>query len=169
MDFNSEEIQKQGIQARQQNKKLFARIRKRKPKDLDDKFEEIHDEVFENLDCLDCANCCKTTSPIFLRRDIERLAKHFKMTPGDFTAEYLREDEDHDYVLKTAPCPFLGADNYCSVYDKRPKACEEYPHTNRKDMQKLLNLTLVNAEICPAVQKIVDGIREAYPPFDTTR
>lgn len=129
-------------------------MKKQKPKSLDEWFIQQHEAVFKHIDCLECANCCKTTSPIFRDVDINRLSKHLKMKPGKFIANYLWLDGDGDYVLKSAPCPFLGSDNYCSVYEHRPQACKEYPHTNRKKMYQLLNLAEKNALICPAVSQI---------------
>src|SRR3954451_15961857 len=104
-------------------KKLFENLKRKKPNNLDDVVHKLHDEVFEKIDCLECANCCKTTSPIFYQKDIERLAKHFRLSPSKFIEQYLHIDEDKDYVLNQAPCPFLGMDNYCSVYEFRPNAC----------------------------------------------
>ncbi|MBD8490709.1 YkgJ family cysteine cluster protein [Echinicola sp. CAU 1574] len=136
------------------HKKLKDRLRKIKPKVLDKKFEEAHDAQFEHTDCLECANCCKTTSPIFIQTDIDRLAKVFRMKPSSFIDTYLHRDEEGDFVLNSSPCPFLGDDNKCFVYDARPKACREYPHTNRKNMHGILNLTLRNTQVCPAVHEI---------------
>lgn len=140
---------------KQQNKVFLKKLKKRPPKNLDDQIHQLHEEVFEEVDCLECANCCKTTSPIFLPKDIDRLAKHFRQKPKDFIADYLHVDEEGDYVLNSSPCPFLGADNYCSVYESRPRACREYPHTNRKKMYQLLDLTYKNTLVCPAVLEIV--------------
>lgn len=144
------------------NKKLRLRLRKVKPKELDSQFENLHEKVFSELDCLDCANCCKTTSPIFLNTDIDRLAKVFRMKSSNFIDEYLHRDEEGDYVLNFSPCPFLGDDNKCLVYEDRPKACREYPHTNRKNMQGILELSLKNTLVCPAVFKIFEQIGENY-------
>lgn len=141
-----------------ENKSLVKRLKRIKPNQLDDKIHFQHDEVFNDIDCLDCANCCKTTSPTFYERDIDRLAKHLKMKPSAFIDQYLLIDEDNDYVLKMAPCPFLHHDNYCSVYDSRPTACREYPHTNRKRVYQLLDLSLKNTTICPAVARIFDRL-----------
>jgi Fe-S-cluster containining protein len=141
------------------NKKLFARLKKTKPRDLDTVMQKLHEEVFETVDCLVCANCCKTTSPIFYQKDIERLAKHFRLTPSKFIEKYLHIDEDNDYVLNFSPCAFLGADNYCSVYEHRPNACREYPHTDRKRFHQILDLTLKNTEVCPAVYQIVEKLK----------
>lgn len=133
---------------------LFQKLKRNTPRDLDNTIHQLHDAAFETIDCLTCANCCKTTSPIFYQKDIERLAKHFKIRPAQFIEKYLHIDEDKDYVLNVSPCPFLGTDNYCSVYQSRPTACREYPHTNRKRMYQLLDLTAKNALVCPAVFSI---------------
>jgi uncharacterized protein len=82
-----------------ENKKFLQTIRKKDARDVDDAFHKLHDEVFEEIDCLTCANCCKTTSPIFYQTDIERVAKALRIKPGDFIEQYLRVDEDKDYVL----------------------------------------------------------------------
>ncbi len=140
------------------NRQLVQDLRKRKKK-IDGVFHASHYEVFEEMDCLTCANCCKTTGPLFLDSDIERLSKVLKMKPAIFIQEYLRIDEEGDHVLQSTPCAFLGHDNKCIVYEDRPKACREYPHTNRKNMHQILKLTEKNALICPAVDKIFDAIR----------
>lgn len=138
----------------------MGRLKKAKPNTLDEHFHTLHEEVFEEINCLDCANCCKTTSPIFKTKDIERLAAHLRLKPIQFSDKYLRVDEDSDYVLKSSPCPFLGADNYCSVYDYRPEACREYPHTDRRKMHQVLDLAYKNTLICPAVQEIVERLKK---------
>ncbi|BDD04728.1 zinc/iron-chelating domain-containing protein [Aureibacter tunicatorum] len=130
------------------------KLRKLKDGKVDNAVHALHDEVFDEIDCLECANCCKTTSPIFLESDIERLAKAFKMKVKDFIDSYLHKDKEGDYVLNEAPCPFLGYDNKCIAYQHRPKACREYPHTNRKRFKQIINLSLTNATICPAVYQI---------------
>jgi Fe-S-cluster containining protein len=143
------------------NKKLMQRLKRLPEKEADRLFHEAHDETFEEIDCLKCANCCKTTSPIFRDVDIERLAKRLRLPAVQFITQFLRMDEDGDYVLQSSPCVFLEEDHTCRVYEDRPLACREYPHTNRKKMQQILNLTLKNAEICPAVSRILEGFKKA--------
>jgi len=142
--------------------KFVKQLKKRKPKDLDEQFAYAHEQVFSNFDCLSCANCCKTTSPMFFEKDIERLASYLKMKSSDFISQYLFLDTDGIYALKSSPCPFLGADNYCSVYENRPKACREYPHTNHRKMISKLDLALKNSEICPAVENILERLKAVY-------
>lgn len=133
-----------------------------KSKSLDTKFSVLHDGKFEKIDCLECANCCKTTSPIFIQTDIDRLARVFKMKSSEFIDQYLHRDEEGDFVLNSSPCPFLNTDNTCLVYSERPKACKEYPHTNRKNMHNILDLTLQNTLVCPAVFEIFQDFEKDF-------
>jgi len=135
------------------------KLKKSRPKNLDGIFQETHEAVFSYTDCLECANCCKTTSPIFQKGDIERVARVLKMKVPQFIDTYLHIDEDNDYVLNSAPCPFLGHDNKCIVYKDRPTACREYPHTNRKRMYQLMDLAAKNSQVCPAVLDILEKVR----------
>lgn len=143
-----------------ENKKYLDKLKKKPPKDLDYQMQEIHQKVFDNTDCLKCANCCKTTGPLFTSADIERIAKYLKMKPHQFTQKYLRIDEDNDFVLQSVPCTFLDADNYCMIYDVRPKACREYPHTDRKKFNQITDLTLKNVSICPAAFAVVEQMKK---------
>lgn len=122
----------------------------------------LHDEAFEEINCLECANCCRTTGPQLLDKDIERLANDKKLRPAFFTEKYLRIDEDNDYVFKSMPCPFLKDDNYCSVYESRPNACRNFPHTQQRNIMQKLKITYHNAVICPAVALVVDGLKKHY-------
>ncbi|MCX8080882.1 MAG: YkgJ family cysteine cluster protein [Bacteroidia bacterium] len=158
--MNSREIINRGQNDLQRNKKLFQRLKKIHASHTDRIFREAHEDVFSNTNCLACANCCKTTSPIFREKDIERIASFLRMTPGDFSQKFLKTDEDHDKVLKETPCPFLGPDNVCAIYEVRPLACQNYPHTHRKNIMALAHLTLNNSLICPAVQEILKKVNE---------
>ncbi len=138
----------------QENRKYFAKLKKRRPKRLDLVMQELHNAEFEKTDCLTCANCCKTTSPIFTEKDIQRISKHLRMKERVFISTYLELDSDDFYVLKTAPCTFLDeTDNTCFIYDVRPKACKEYPHTNRRKF----------IQICPAVYNIIEELKKKLP------
>lgn len=157
-----EQFKLQSKNKEKENLKFLADLKRKDARKVDDAFHELHNEVFEEVDCLLCANCCKTTSPIFYQNDIERVAKSLRMKPGDFIEKYLRIDEDKDYVLKSSPCPFLDGDNYCSVYDSRPKACREYPHTDRKKMVQITELTFRNTKVCPAVFEMVERLKKIF-------
>ena len=145
------------------NKKAITlkakRLRKLRKGVVDNIIHPLHEEVFEKVDCLLCANCCKTTSPIITDRDTKRISKHLKMKQGDFAEKYLYLDPaDQEFALKETPCPFLGDDNYCGIYEVRPKACSAYPHTNQVNQLGVLALTEKNATICPAVAGIFEKL-----------
>jgi Fe-S-cluster containining protein len=141
-------------------KKVFRKWKQAKPKDLDQKFHKEHTAEFKKMDCLQCANCCKTTSPIFRDADIRRISKHLRIKESQFIQSFLKMDEENDYVLQKSPCHFLGSGNKCDIYEVRPLACREYPHTDRKNMFQILELTAENTLICPAVARIVKTITE---------
>ncbi len=162
MDVNLEKFSQLAKTRSVENKKILQRLKTKDARKVDDVFHELHEEVFQEMDCLTCANCCKTTSPIFYQTDIERAAKALRMKPGDFIEKYLRIDEDRDYVLKSSPCPFLDEGNYCGIYENRPKACREYPHTDRKKMVQIMDLTYKNTLVCPAVLEMVERIKSSH-------
>lgn len=159
-------LPKKTAEVKKENIAYFKRLKKRVPKNLDYVMQDIHEKEFQKTDCLTCANCCKTTSPMFFPKDIERIAKHLKMKEQQFMETYLERDEDDCYVLKSSPCTFLDeTDNTCFIYDVRPKACSEYPHTNRKKFIQLTDLTMKNAELCPAAFNIIETLKKTIPLF----
>ncbi|MDO4224319.1 MAG: YkgJ family cysteine cluster protein [Bergeyella zoohelcum] len=155
-----EAYRKKAIQKQKEHKKVLDNLKKKPPKNLDYIVEDIHNEVFSKIDCLKCANCCKTTGPLYTEKDIERIAKHLRMKPADFEAKFLQVDEDNDKVLQSLPCYFLAEDNTCLIYEVRPKACREYPHTDRKKIYQINHLTIKNTLICPAAYEFVEKLSE---------
>ncbi|MDO8951059.1 MAG: YkgJ family cysteine cluster protein [Draconibacterium sp.] len=145
--------------SRAETASFVKKLKNRKPKNLDDAVHELHEEAFSKFNCLDCANCCKTIGPRLIDKDIERLAKHLKMKISNFTEKYILTDEDGDFVFREHPCPFLLSDNYCMVYESRPKACREYPHTDRKRFYQILELSHKNCETCPVVYDIFEELK----------
>ena len=155
-----DELKNRAQDIKPETKAFFSKLKSRKPKNLDKIIQDLHYEVFEEIDCLDCANCCKSISPTLYDKYVDRLAKFFKIKPSQFVDEYLYIDEEGDYVFRDTPCPFLLSDNYCMAYESRPKACREYPHLDRKRFYQILNLTLINTEVCPAVYDAVEKLKE---------
>ena len=161
MKASLDNITKLAAEKNVETKKYFAKLRKKPPKKLDVIMQELHDNEFANTDCLTCANCCKTTSPIFTDKDVARISKYFRMKEHQFITTYLQRDEDDFLVLNQSPCTFLDEiDNTRSIYNVRPKACSEYPHTNRKRFVQLTHLTLKNTEVCPAAYNIVEELKK---------
>ena len=122
---------------------------------------DLHEEAFARIDCLQCANCCKNYSPRFKTPDIKRISKHLKMKESDFIDTYLRVDEDGDFVARSLPCPFLGTDNYCSIYDQRPSDCHRFPYTDEDVFIKRQAITLKNSTFCPITYFVIEKLMEA--------
>ncbi|NBO58531.1 MAG: YkgJ family cysteine cluster protein [Chitinophagia bacterium] len=120
----------------------------------------LHEEAFEQVDCLTCANCCKNYSPRFKTPDIKRISKALSMKESMFIDTYLNIDEEGDYVLKSKPCPFLGSDNYCSIYHDRPSDCRRFPYTDEDVFVKRQQLTLKNISFCPAAYYVVERLMQ---------
>ena len=149
-------------EAKSENEKFVKQLKKKPPKNLDEIVHELHEEAFDNFDCLNCANCCSSISPMITDKDVERLTKPLKLKPSQVIEQYMHLVEDQDYVFNHAPCPFLMADNYCAVYEFRPKACREYPHTHQPEVLRKSNLHIKNSTTCPAVFEILETIRKTW-------
>ena len=122
------------------------------------KLTDLHNEAFARIDCLQCGNCCKNYSPRFKTTDIKRISRHLKMKESIFIETYLSLDSDGDYVAKSAPCPFLGKDNYCSIYEERPGDCARYPYTNEDVFLKRPQLTQKNSTVCPIAHYVLEKL-----------
>ncbi len=150
-------ITEEALKKAPQWKKYFQKNKKKLEK-MDLIVHHLHEKAVAEIDCLTCANCCRTLGPRITDKDLERMAKAVRMKETAFIQQYLRIDEDGDMVFNSMPCPFLGADNYCAIYESRPKACREYPHTDRKRFYQIYNLSVKNAETCPIVFQVLEGI-----------
>jgi Fe-S-cluster containining protein len=140
--------EKQSAQNQKKYKQFLQRADKNK---VLKQLPELHEEAFSKIDCLDCAACCKNFSPRFKTPDIKRISKHLKLKESVFIETYLSLDNDGDYVTKSSPCPFLGADNFCSIYEQRPSDCHRFPYTDEDVLLKRPQITLKNSTFCPAV------------------
>lgn len=123
----------------------------------------LHEEAFSKVDCLQCANCCKNYSPRFKTPDIKRISKHLQLRESDFIATYLKVDDEGDFVANVLPCPFLGTDNYCTIYEHRPSDCRRFPYTNEDVFIKRQALTLKNSTFCPITYFVLEKL------FDTEK
>ena len=120
--------------------------------------QSLHEESFEKIDCLQCAACCKNYSPRFKTPDVKRISKHLGMKESVFIETFLKVDNEGDFVVKSAPCPFLGADNFCSIYENRPSDCVRFPYTDEDVIIRRRQLTLKNSTFCPITFYVLDQL-----------
>lgn len=141
------------------NQKIYKQFLNRADKNkVLKQLPDLNDQAFEAINCLECANCCKNYSPRFKTTDIKRISKQLKMKESVFIDTYLKLDNDGDYVTKSAPCPFLGSDNYCSIYENRPSDCSRFPYTCEDVFLKRPHITLKNATFCPIVHFVLEKL-----------
>ncbi|MGC8749691.1 YkgJ family cysteine cluster protein [Hydrotalea sp.] len=150
-----ENWQQQSVANKKKYKNWLQRVQRNK---VLKQLPALHEEAFAQIDCLNCAACCKNYSPRFKTPDIKRISKHLKLKESVFIDTYLRLDEEGDYVVKQTPCTFLGEGNACSIYDVRPSDCARFPYTNEDVLLKRMNITLKNAEFCPAVFYVLEKL-----------
>ena len=145
--------------SRKEHTAIVKRLSATDSRKLDERIHALHEAVFDTINCLDCANCCRTLGPRITDVDVQRIASSLRIKPSVFVERYLVVDEEGDYIFRSMPCPFLGSDNYCSIYDVRPKACRDYPHTDRRRIYQVMPLMLKNNGICPAVFEILERLK----------
>lgn len=116
-------------------------------------------EVWQQIDCTACANCCKTMTPIFTKADIKRISTHLRITPKAFFDKWLEVEADTgSTVNRTLPCQFL-VDNKCSIYEVRPRDCAEFPHHNKRPFDLYNDTFLQNIDRCPATNLLIEQLK----------
>lgn len=148
------------VKNKEQQKKYKSYLERADKNKVLRQLPQLHEEAFENIDCLQCAACCKNYSPRFKTPDVKRISKHLRMKESDFIETYLNVDEEGDFVVKSTPCPFLGSDNFCSIYDERPSDCARFPYTDEDVFFKRQKLTLKNATFCPITVFVLEKLTE---------
>ncbi len=149
---------KKSLEKQKEYKRFLQKAEKNK---ILKKLPALTDEAFEKIDCLQCAQCCKNYSPRFKTPDIKRISKRLRMRESEFIDTYLNVDEEGDFVVKSTPCPFLGSDNYCSIYEDRPSDCRRFPYTDEDILLKRPQLTLKNSTFCPITFYVLEKLLEA--------
>lgn len=133
------------------------------PERVDAFAADVHAEAFDRIDCTRCANCCKTLPPGVSAEDIRIISEQLGLSGETFIATYLAVDPDEGgYRMKVTPCPFLGKDDRCTIYDVRPEACRQFPHTNKQHFTSRVYQHASNTLACPAVYYIVEEMRHRW-------
>ncbi|WP_051268061.1 YkgJ family cysteine cluster protein [Terrimonas ferruginea] len=143
-------------------RRFLSKLEKNPPRGLDKLTSRAEGEVWKEVECLSCANCCKTMTPTFTPADIRRISAHFNMTQDEFKKKWLRQERggNRDWLNVKQPCQFLNLeDNKCSIYEIRPVDCAGFPHLPKKKMVDYIHIHKQNIEYCPATYKMVEKIK----------
>jgi uncharacterized protein len=142
---------------RKEFRKFINGTAKNAPRGIDKLTNEVESEVWKEVDCLSCANCCKKMTPTFTKTDIKRISAHFEQTPAEFIKKWLRKDRNKDYINKLEPCQFLdNATNKCTIYEIRPADCSGFPHLSKSKWKEYAHVHKQNIDFCPATYKMVE-------------
>ncbi len=157
-------IRRFGVKVKKEKRglKLFlSRIEKKTPRNLDLVSAKIDKEVWAEMDCLACANCCKTMSPTFTQKDMRRIANHLNLSVAAFKKKWLKKERGTgDWMNKKMPCQFLNLKtNMCNIYEVRPRDCAGFPHLPKKRMVEYIHVHKQNIEYCPATFKMVEKMK----------
>ena len=141
---------------------FLTKVEKKDSPYLETMAEAISVEVWKEVECLSCANCCKVMTPTFTEEDINRISAHFTLTPETFKSTYLKyEKKDKDWQNKKQPCQWLDMKtNMCSIYEIRPADCAGFPHLTKKKMTDYIHVHKQNIEYCPATYRMVEKMME---------
>ncbi|HKZ64836.1 MAG TPA: YkgJ family cysteine cluster protein, partial [Chitinophagaceae bacterium] len=144
-------------------RRFLTKLEKDPPKRLKSLTIALEKEVWQEVDCLSCANCCKTMTPTFNKADLLRISAHFDQTVDEFKKQWLYKErkKDGDWLNKKQPCQFLNLkDNKCSIYEIRPADCAGFPHLTKK-FSEYAHVHKQNIEYCPATYKLVEKMMKS--------
>ena len=145
-------------------RRFLNKTEKNPPKGIDKITPVLDKEVWQEVDCLSCANCCKKMTPTFTPQDLKRISAHFNQTPDEFRVKWLKKDSNKDLVNKTQPCQFLDLKtNMCSIYAIRPVDCSGFPHLSRRKWTEYAHIHKQNIDYCPATFRMVEKMYKLFP------
>jgi len=129
----------------------------------DRRLRRLAEEIESQIDCTQCANCCRVAEAGVKDRDIEKLAKFIGVSREEFLRDYTGRNESNELILKRTEsgCVFLE-DNLCSVYEARPRSCVNFPNLVRGDgsiasrMWQLVD----RATYCPIVYNWMETVKQ---------
>jgi uncharacterized protein len=120
--------------------------------------KQLYKKIASQIDCTKCGNCCRVLETKIKEKDIQTLAKLFKITVDEFRAQYVMETQEGKLVINKMPCPFLKGKK-CSVYDSRPEDCRSYPHIQNKSIVPRLISMIHSCSICPIVYNFYEELK----------
>ena len=141
--------------------RMFLKTLDMSSTDLDAIVHVIYDEVAAQIDCTQCANCCKLIHPVLSQKDVSEFAKGLQISPSSLQEIHLVpfEEQPGTFEFNTLPCPFL-ADDLCTNYAARPQVCRSFPHLHKKNFRSRLFGVIINYELCPIVYHVYEQLKQ---------
>ena len=142
--------------------KFLHRLKRNPPRNLQSIAIEAASNVWDEIDCLSCANCCKTMTPTYTNSDIKKIASYLQISTEEMKRKWLKKERGTGkWLNKTTPCQFLDQEtNMCNVYEVRPADCAGFPHLTKKRMVDYIHIHKQNLDECPATFKMIEKMNE---------
>ena len=142
--------------------KFLNRLKRNPPPELQQVALDASRSAWDGIDCLSCANCCKTMTPTYTEKDIKKIASYLQISSDEMKKKWLKKERGTgNWLNKTTPCQFLDLEtNMCNVYEVRPADCSGFPHLTKKRMVDYLHIHKQNLDECPATFKLVERMNE---------
>ncbi len=155
------QIQRLERQKRDENSRFRRYLKHHRHSDR--RLRRFGEEIEAQIDCTQCANCCRVTEVGITERDVEKLAKFLGVTAEDFHRDFTQSDEAGHLILKRSStgCVFLEG-NLCSVYVARPQNCANFPHIVRGSgsIDSRMWRIVDRAGYCPIVYNWMEKVKE---------
>ena len=159
--FNLRSFRQKARHHKKSFRRFLTKLKKNIPRNADLLTIQVEKEVWKEVTCTSCANCCKQMSPTYTMADIKRIAAHKNMTPAAFKTKWLVKDKTGDWLNKSTPCQFLDLKtNMCSIYSVRPADCAGFPHLSKRKLKDYIHVHKQNIEFCPATFKMVEKLMQ---------
>ena len=160
--FSLRSFRRKALRRKTSFRRFLTKLEKNPPKKLDELTATVEKEVWKEIHCVNCANCCKVMTPTYTPADMKRISSRFGMTVQEFKDRWLYEERSTgDWLNRSTPCQFLDLKtNLCTIYEIRPADCAGFPHFPKKKMVEYLHMHKQNIEYCPATYRMVEKIME---------
>lgn len=153
-------IRKESQDKFDENQYFFNFLKKFAGEIISPHIKDISAKVSSQINCMHCANCCKSLNPSLIEKNFQDFTKVLNEEEMSDLQDHLYYDKANQrWIVKTSPCPLLK-DNLCKVYEYRPHSCSEYPHIDPAEF-KFKKLSVINNYgICPIVYNTVEQLKQ---------
>jgi hypothetical protein len=155
-------IETLSIKKSKENELFFVELKNIPSELFDKKFKFYLQKFATQINCKQCANCCKTLNTSFTYQELEVIKNNTnKSIQNKIENDLYNDILNKRYICKKAPCLFLE-NNECTIYSNRPLACKDYPHLLQTDLKYRKKSILSNYSICPIVFNTLEALKEEF-------
>lgn len=157
------QIRRLGEKKQSENERFRRHLKRHNFPEL--RFRRVAEDIESQIDCRACASCCKVAETDVTKRDIDRIARHLRITPKEFVERYTTmsayEQEEPILRRQESGCIFLEG-NDCSIYEIRPDTCRDFPHLVRGagSFESRMWQMVDRATYCPIVYNALEEFKE---------